>query len=214
MSTVVMSACWPLQIPPVAKAVLISLADNANDAGYCWPSIDTICDRTCYGRTAVIEAIKWLETAGHVVADRSNGRKTTYRITVTNQSATRTGTPREPVRQTDSTSPPRGLNQSATRTLTVKNHQEPSVGASRSPTGSRLNIETLPKDWRDFCAKDRPDLDPDAVFVRFVDYWKAQPGAKGRKLDWMATWRNWVRDQRVTPRLVAATEDKPWAGAI
>jgi len=28
---------------------------------------------------------------------------------------------------------------------------------------------------------------------KFVDYWKAAPGAKGRKLDWAATWRNWMR---------------------
>ena len=28
---------------------------------------------------------------------------------------------------------------------------------------------------------------------RFRDYWAAQPGAKGRKSDWDATWRNWLR---------------------
>lgn len=28
---------------------------------------------------------------------------------------------------------------------------------------------------------------------RFVDYWRAIPGARGRKLDWVATWRNWMR---------------------
>ena len=27
----------------------------------------------------------------------------------------------------------------------------------------------------------------------FTDYWVAQPGAKGRKVDWEATWRNWMR---------------------
>ena len=28
---------------------------------------------------------------------------------------------------------------------------------------------------------------------RFRDHWAAQPGAKGRKADWDATWRNWLR---------------------
>ena len=28
---------------------------------------------------------------------------------------------------------------------------------------------------------------------RFRDYWIAKPGAAGRKTDWPATWRNWVR---------------------
>ena len=27
----------------------------------------------------------------------------------------------------------------------------------------------------------------------FCDYWRGIPGAKGRKLDWVATWRNWMR---------------------
>lgn len=28
----------------------------------------------------------------------------------------------------------------------------------------------------------------------FVDYWRGVPGQKGRKLDWMATWRNAMRN--------------------
>lgn len=55
----------------------------------------------------------------------------------------------------------------------------------------------LPDDWK-------PDeglrvftkglgLDPDVVHSGFVDYWKGAPGAKGRKQDWPATWRNWCR---------------------
>lgn len=28
---------------------------------------------------------------------------------------------------------------------------------------------------------------------KFCDYWRAQPGQKGVKVDWVATWRNWMR---------------------
>lgn len=28
---------------------------------------------------------------------------------------------------------------------------------------------------------------------KFCDYWRSQPGVKGRKSDWQATWRNWCR---------------------
>ena len=28
---------------------------------------------------------------------------------------------------------------------------------------------------------------------KFCDYWNAQPGQRGVKLDWPATWRNWIR---------------------
>ncbi|PMQ04189.1 hypothetical protein DyAD56_15990 [Dyella sp. AD56] len=81
MSTMIMAQCWPLQMPPTPKAVLISLADNANDQGYCWPSLTTICERTCFGRTAVIDAIKWLEKYKAVKADRTDRYKTTYNVT-------------------------------------------------------------------------------------------------------------------------------------
>lgn len=30
-------------------------------------------------------------------------------------------------------------------------------------------------------------------FASFCDYWRATPGARGRKCDWDATWRNWCR---------------------
>lgn len=32
-----------------------------------------------------------------------------------------------------------------------------------------------------------------AELEKFRDYWAAQPGQKGVKTDWPATWRNWVR---------------------
>lgn len=76
-----MGQCWPLQMPPTPKAVLISLADNANDQGNCWPSIATIAERTCFSERAVQGAIKWLEQASVLSADRSNGRHTRYWLT-------------------------------------------------------------------------------------------------------------------------------------
>lgn len=62
--------------------------------------------------------------------------------------------------------------------------------ATRS--GSRL-----PDDWQP-SAEDRAfagdfDIDVDSVASVFRDYWHAVAGAKGRKTDWSATWRNWVR---------------------
>lgn len=60
----------------------------------------------------------------------------------------------------------------------------------------------LPSDWEpslqdiEFCQLTRPDLTPHDIASGFRDYWIAQPGAKGKKLDWSATWRNWVRNAR------------------
>ena len=92
-----MSACWPLVLPPTAKAVLISLADNANDHGSCWPSIPTIAERTCLSERAVHAAIKTLEACGVVSANRSNGRHTSYLVTPQNhRSSCATASPAPP----------------------------------------------------------------------------------------------------------------------
>jgi len=68
---------------------------------------------------------------------------------------------------------------------------------SRGAPATRLPADWMPSsDDIDFCAKERSDLAPIDVADRFRDYWIAQPGAKGRKLDWSATWRNWVRNEK------------------
>jgi len=30
----------------------------------------------------------------------------------------------------------------------------------------------------------------------FLDYWRGTAGAKGRKVDWLATWKNWMRREQ------------------
>lgn len=82
MSTILMSACWPLQgMSPAQKAVLISLADQANDDGYCWPSVGTIAKRTCLSERAVQGAIKWLQAAGLLGASERRGTSSVYQVT-------------------------------------------------------------------------------------------------------------------------------------
>lgn len=59
----------------------------------------------------------------------------------------------------------------------------------------------LPKNWfpseadLSFIAKEKPELNATSVADGFRDYWISLPGSKGMKLDWSATWRNWVRRQ-------------------
>uniref|UniRef100_UPI0028AE1CE1 helix-turn-helix domain-containing protein n=1 Tax=Stenotrophomonas sp. TaxID=69392 RepID=UPI0028AE1CE1 len=144
MSTLVMSLCWPLQMPPTPKAVLVSLADNANDQGVAWPSLTKICERTCFGRTAVIAAIRWLEDEGLVVADRSNGRHTSYTVDLNavNQFASRTSTPAEPVRLANPNQSASRTNQSASRTIPVReadtNRHKPSRTVKSNRQGKSL----------------------------------------------------------------------------
>lgn len=61
--------------------------------------------------------------------------------------------------------------------------------------GSRIASDfQFPKEWEDFCVEQRPELNAKKTFEQFKDYWVAQAGQKGVKLDWFATWRNWVRN--------------------
>lgn len=81
MSTILMAACWPLQgMSPAQKAVLISLADQSNDDGVCWPGIPTIARRTCLSERAVQEAIAWLQTVGLVFRSYRFNSSTSYTI--------------------------------------------------------------------------------------------------------------------------------------
>jgi len=63
--------------------------------------------------------------------------------------------------------------------------------------GKRLASDfSFPKEWEEFCQTERPELSPVKTFDQFKDYWIAQAGQKGVKLDWFATWRNWVRNTK------------------
>jgi uncharacterized protein YdaU (DUF1376 family) len=89
----------------------------------------------------------------------------------------------------------------------TKNH---SIDVAKAPKAKRLSLEELPKEWEEFCKTERKDLNPIEVFNQFRDYWIAQGGQKGAKLDWFATWRNWVRNQRSKVSVSKTSEDKSW----
>ena len=75
---------------------------------------------------------------------------------------------------------------------------EKEVEKKRETKGSRLSADfELHETWTEFCQTERPDLNPQKVFDSFKDYWIAKSGNQGVKLDWQATWRNWVRNQNV-----------------
>lgn len=77
---------------------------------------------------------------------------------------------------------------------------QPEDPEPRSPRGTRLQLEDMPDEYQAFCRQARPDLSPAATWDRFRDHWAAKPGKDGVKLDWAATWRNWVRGERAMPQ--------------
>lgn len=64
--------------------------------------------------------------------------------------------------------------------------------------GVQLDVNALPEAWRIFCKEVRPNIDPDETFYRFRDYWTANANQRtGKKSDWFAAWRTWVRKEKV-----------------
>lgn len=81
----------------------------------------------------------------------------------------------------------------ATKALKATKPRKPSKRPSES-RGTRL-----PADWQPdqalvaWTRTNAPAAANALELERFRDYWIAQPGAKGRKTNWSATWRNWAR---------------------
>lgn len=228
MSFIISARCVRLKCPGVAKNVLLQLADIANDHGVAWPSIDTLCMRTDWSRTAVIEAITWLEANGALRGDRSNGRKTVYRLTPDNfkgdrhpdpkeenQYASRTGTPRAPVRQPDPTGTPGAPDRYAKRTLISKNHQEPSNTPPAPPPGERApqdpadNPPGFERIWAAFPRK----TDQPAALAQWLKL-APQPELVDRMVVAIGRWEGtdeWQRDKgRFIPRLAKWLRRQGW----
>lgn len=69
--------------------------------------------------------------------------------------------------------------------------------ASKAKAATRLADDwVLPQAWCDWALQARPDLTDDDLRKQaevFADFWHAKAGADAKKLDWLATWRNWIR---------------------
>ena len=83
----------------------------------------------------------------------------------------------------------------------------PSPSPSQAPApkqssarGTRLPADwALPEDWKAIAKTIRPEW-PDHHVQRvsdgFRDYWIAKTGSGASKADWLATWRNWCRNDK------------------
>lgn len=93
--------------------------------------------------------------------------------------------------------------------------QDIDAPSAKSPRGAALPKDwSLPDDWKTWAVATRPDIDVVTVADSFRDFWIAKPGKEGRKTDWQATWRNWVRNQRAQTFRPAVPAGDIWAGAV
>lgn len=111
----------------------------------------------------------------------------------------------------------------------TETHGGRSADALKTPIHQDTNTSSLRSEARADAPKKRGsrlpnDFEPDLDFAEsqglsrsqaereaasFRDYWPAQPGQRGVKTDWQATWRNWVR--KATERLAQPVRGSPSA---
>jgi hypothetical protein len=78
-----------------------------------------------------------------------------------------------------------------------------SMSAQARKLGSRLPDDfTVTAEMVAWAREHTPHVDGRRETERFFDHWRAKAGKDGRKLDWVATWRNWMRtaEDRQGPR--------------
>jgi hypothetical protein len=212
MSNALTTAARPLVMDASAKAVLMALCDMAREPDdrerpcEAWPPMHGqdgaigLCDWTCLKERAVQLAVRRLVGEG-IIARRQLRHGVIYTVLLLTP-ASNTGVPDTGVLNTgvpDALTPaanaPKAPQSITKRKKTTSSPSRPQAAA----TGSRLALDFAPPtEWTEWAAAERGWTTDDARAEAdvFRDYWVAQPGAAGRKTDWLATWRNWVRRSR------------------
>lgn len=227
-------SAWVMEYAPVKspaeQAILYALADRAHDDGTCaWPSQSWIAKMTMMSDRTVRRHLAALEERGVIVRgdqrvvqhipkatrpvvwnlaiwlrrtppDKMTGPDTGVRTPPDNGDRT----PRTPV----SDKPP--LNhpyEPPTTSLGDTRPDEPPKRATahRLPDGWSPDSDTV-ADLTEKC----PTVDQAWELEKFRDYFLAAPDRTGRKLDWTATYRNWIRRaaERPAPRGVSRPAPK------
>lgn len=85
------------------------------------------------------------------------------------------------------------LKKTSTTTLVVADASTPTP-AKADPRGHRLPDDfVVTPEMVQWCRSEFPDLDGRRETEIFRDFWHSKAGASARKLDWVKTWKNWMR---------------------
>lgn len=187
------------------RLVLLAIADCASDDGAnAYPSMAELVRKTGLSQRGVQGCIAKLAELGELRVHRNAGPGgcNRYRVVMTpagtappqelHPPAGTAGPPPQELRD-----PPAGTAPGTVLEPSV----EPSVvqrrGGDKRPDDSRGT--RLPEDFRvddamkAWFAEHCEGVDGPGETAKFRDYWRAQPGQRGRRADWPATWRNWMR---------------------
>jgi len=81
VSNTLLNAAWKAQLSAAEKFVLVALADFADEARECFPSIPMLMERCSMSDRGVQKQLVALIAHGYLERDFRKGRSTIYRIT-------------------------------------------------------------------------------------------------------------------------------------
>lgn len=190
------------------KFILVMLANYAsNEDGRCFPSISTLAEQTEMSRDSVMRAIKSLEVDEFLWVSR----RSTDGVNLPNYYTLNLDNLRgvvAPCDQGSSTLRP-GVVAQSDHNLSIKPIIEPS-SKSKEAKATRIPLDFTPE--KEFASSlGLNTSQANSELDKFKDYWAAKPGKDGCKLDWQATWRNWIRNavDRL-PSSKAPTQQVDW----
>ena len=214
MSIAAMSCAMALRdVKPSEKLLLLALSNYADDNMQCWPSQKRLSEDTCLSLRSIRNLLASLVAGGMISKaerQRQDGSRSTDIITLHFAGRVGATTAAPPATTAGGTRQPLPGGPATTAGLTTfepsPNHQDEPL-TPITPNGVIPPLEKntahgsrLPEGWTvpdPEWSKALESLGGYAAAMleldRFRDYWTAVPGAKGRKADWPATWRNWVR---------------------
>ena len=196
------------------KVVLISLANFSDESGYSFPAIKTIAEMSCMSGSSVRRALADLCERGILRIDhrfRADGSQTSsgYFLQFT-----------PPVNLTP---PPCTVAPPPITSDTPYNHQSTTTITDDKSSVANKRGTRLQENWKpsqdDYNQALQMGLTVEQVdneANKFRDYWIGVPGAKGVKLNWSATWRNWCRSAKDRSRPSGysnANRDQPKSGS-
>ena len=103
----------------------------------------------------------------------------------------------------------------AKRTPETEAYKQEEERAEAKPRKPQKRGSRLPADWQPeekllaWAMKERTDLDMQKVIDSFTDYWISKTGSAATKLDWDATFRNWVRNEKSNRTTRHGTSETP-----
>lgn len=191
MSFLVLNAAWKAPLPPMAKLVLVALADFANESGECFPSVGMMVERSGMSDRGVQKQIAELERLGYLRRAFRNGRSTLYTVTPEHGSphprTVFTPAPNGVHPEPDSPPPPNGV------------HPTPEHGSPTPEPYSPITA-TQPSTNRQLNRQSAHDAD------RFDDFWKAYPRKAGSKPKAREIWAKQKLDQQADLIIAAVTD--------